>query len=146
MDAFVIPMFPARQHHPQTAIGRLAAIRDGDYPQWIDSLFSVAVFSLASVHRNGMGGVNRMKVQENTQRDMGYRIAKRRTELGMSQEKLAESIGVNRNTVMRIENGEHIPRADRIAAVCEKKLYLLRGLKCHAKVILAFYQIVWNNT
>ena len=60
-----------------------------------------------------------MTAQENTQRDMGYRIAKRRTELGMSQEMLAESIGVNRNTVMRIENGEHIPRTDRIAAVCE---------------------------
>lgn len=60
-----------------------------------------------------------MKVQENGQRDMGYRIAKRRTELGMSQEKMAESIGVNRNTVMRIENGEHSPRADRITAICE---------------------------
>lgn len=60
-----------------------------------------------------------MKVQENTQRDMGYRIAQRRTEMGMSQEKLAESIGVNRNTVMRTENGEHIPRADKIAAICE---------------------------
>ena len=53
-----------------------------------------------------------MKVRENTQRDMGYRIAQRRTEMGLSQEKLAESIGVNRNTVMRIENGEHAPRAD----------------------------------
>jgi len=60
-----------------------------------------------------------MKVRENTQRDMGYRIAQRRTEMGMSQEKLAESIGVNRNTVMRTENGEHIPRADKIAAICE---------------------------
>ena len=60
-----------------------------------------------------------MKVQENGQRDMGYRIAKRRTELGMSQEKMAESIGVNRNTVMRIENGEHSPRADRITTICE---------------------------
>ena len=54
MDAFVIPMFPAQQHHTQTAIGRLAAIRDGDYPLWIDSLISVAVFSHASVHRSGM--------------------------------------------------------------------------------------------
>ena len=60
-----------------------------------------------------------MKVQENGQRDMGYRIAKRRTELGMSQEKMAESIGVNRNNVMRIEIGEHSPRADRITAICE---------------------------
>ncbi len=101
MDTFVIPMIPAPQHHPQTAIGRLAAIRDGDYPQWIGSLFSVTVFLLASVHRNEMG-VNRMKVQENTQRDMRYMIAKRRTELGRSQEKLAERIGVNRNTVVRI--------------------------------------------
>ena len=54
-----------------------------------------------------------------TDKDMGYRIAKRRTELGMSQEKLAESIGVNRNTVMRIENGEHIARADKITAICK---------------------------
>ncbi len=60
-----------------------------------------------------------MKVRENTQRDMGYRIAQRRTEMGLSQEKLAESIGVNRNTVMRIENGEHAPRADRIVALCD---------------------------
>jgi len=37
MDAFVIPMFPAQQHHTQTAIGRLAAIRDGVVPLWIDS-------------------------------------------------------------------------------------------------------------
>ena len=55
----------------------------------------------------------------NTEKDLGYRIAKRRIELGVSQEKMAESIGVNRNTVMRIENGEHTPRADRIAAICE---------------------------
>lgn len=54
MDAFVIPMFPVQQHHTQTAIGRLAAIRDGDYPLWIDSLISVAVFSQASVRRSGM--------------------------------------------------------------------------------------------
>ena len=54
MDAFVIPMFPVQQHHTQTAIGRLAAIRDGDYPLWIDSLISVAVFSHASVRRSGV--------------------------------------------------------------------------------------------
>lgn len=49
-----------------------------------------------------------MKVQENGQRDMGYRITKRRTELGMSQEGLAELAGMSRVSIVRIENGEQI--------------------------------------
>ena len=54
-----------------------------------------------------------------TQRDMGYRIAKRRTELGMSQEELAEHSGMSRVSVGRIENGEQIPRSHTAEKLCK---------------------------
>ena len=59
-----------------------------------------------------------MNVQENVQRDMGYRIAKRRTELGMSQEGLAELAGMSRVSVVRIENGEQTPRSNTAEKLC----------------------------
>lgn len=60
-----------------------------------------------------------MKVQENGERDMGYRIAKRRTELGMSQEGLAELAGMSRVSVVRIENGEQTPRSNTAERLCK---------------------------
>lgn len=60
-----------------------------------------------------------MPTQENTQRDMGYRIAKRRTELGMSQEGLAELAGMSRVSVVRIENGEQTPRSNTAERLCK---------------------------
>ena len=59
-----------------------------------------------------------MAAQENTQRDMGNRIAKRRTELGMSQEGLAELAGMSRVSIVRIENGEQIPRSHTAERLC----------------------------
>lgn len=38
--------------------------------------------------------------------DIGLRIKKRRKEIGMSAEKLAEKLGKNRSTVFRYENGD----------------------------------------
>lgn len=43
------------------------------------------------------------------QGDLGREIQKRRKELGMTGEQLAERIGVNPNTVRRWETGERIP-------------------------------------
>ena len=60
-----------------------------------------------------------MAVQENTQRDMGYRIAKRRTELGLSQEGLAELAGMSRVSVVRIENGDQTPRSNTAERLCK---------------------------
>lgn len=60
-----------------------------------------------------------MAAQDNTQRDMGYRIAKRRTELGMSQEGLAELAGMSRVSIVRIENGEQTPRSHTAERLCK---------------------------
>ena len=51
--------------------------------------------------------------------DIGNEIAKRRLDRNLSQEKLAELIGTSRNTVVRIENGNQMPRADTVAEICE---------------------------
>ena len=60
-----------------------------------------------------------MAAQENAQRDMGCRIAKRRTELGISQEGLAELAGLSRVSVVRIENGEQTPRSHTAEKLCK---------------------------
>ena len=60
-----------------------------------------------------------MAAQENIQRDMGNRIAKRRTELGLSQESLAELAGMSRVSVVRIENGEQAPRSNTAEKLCK---------------------------
>lgn len=60
-----------------------------------------------------------MAAQENIQRDMGNRIAKRRTELGLSQESLAELAGISRVSVVRIENGEQAPRSNTAEKLCK---------------------------
>ena len=49
-----------------------------------------------------------------------------RKRLGLSQEKLAEALGVSRNTISRWERGEFNPTADRLAAL-ERLLAQLEG-------------------
>lgn len=41
---------------------------------------------------------------------MGYKIASRRSALGLSQEALAEAVGISRVSIVRIENGDQLPK------------------------------------
>ena len=50
--------------------------------------------------------------------NIGESIARFRVLRGVSQEKMAELIHVSRNTVVRMENGEHMPRADKVVEIC----------------------------
>ena len=43
---------------------------------------------------------------------MKNRIKERRTELGMSQEQLAQASGIGRSTISEIEAGKHAPTVD----------------------------------
>ena len=52
-------------------------------------------------------------------------IKKVRIELGLSQSKLAEMVGVSRNTISSIETGQYSPSAKLALAICvalEKKI------------------------
>lgn len=57
-----------------------------------------------------------------------HRLAERRKSVGLSQESLAEKIGVDRSTVVRWERGEthphpwHRPRLARVLAVSIEEL------------------------
>lgn len=53
-------------------------------------------------------------------------ICSARKRLGLSQEKLAEALGVSRNTISRWERGEFNPTADKLAAL-ERLLAQLEG-------------------
>ena len=44
-------------------------------------------------------------------------IKERRTELGVTQEWLAERSGVGRSTISEIENGKHIPDVEEAIAI-----------------------------
>lgn len=50
----------------------------------------------------------------------------RRIELGWTQQKLAEQVGLHQESVARIENGGTVPRLDTVL-----KLALALGLKLH---------------
>ena len=50
---------------------------------------------------------------------MGYKIASRRNALGLSQEALAEAGGISRVSIVRIENGEQLPKVETVAGICE---------------------------
>ena len=50
---------------------------------------------------------------------IGYRIAKRRSDMGMTQEAFAESIGISRVSVVRIENGDQAPKLETVVQICE---------------------------
>lgn len=53
-------------------------------------------------------------------------ISATRKKLGLSQEKLAEALGVSRNTISRWERGEFNPTADKLAAL-EQLITQLEG-------------------
>lgn len=50
---------------------------------------------------------------------IGYTIAKRRSDMGMTQEAFAESIGISRVSVVRIENGDQAPKIETVVQICE---------------------------
>lgn len=49
--------------------------------------------------------------------EFGQRIASARRRAGLSQEALADRIGATRRYVIKIENGEHVPRPERMDAI-----------------------------
>ena len=51
------------------------------------------------------------------------KIAHKRTELGMTQEELAEKLNIERSTVAKWETGQAMPRADKLP-------HLAKVLKC----------------
>ena len=50
--------------------------------------------------------------------DMGIRIARRRKEMGLTQEQLAERIGVSLQTISCIELGKKSVRSENLAKMC----------------------------
>ena len=50
---------------------------------------------------------------------MGYKIASRRSALGLSQEALAEAVGISRVSIVRIENGDQLPKVETVVGICE---------------------------
>ena len=66
----------------------------------------------------------------NDKSNLGVNIAKRRIELGLTQEKAAERIGLSRQAYSRIENGKTHLISDRVYDIadafgCDKNLFLL---------------------
>lgn len=59
---------------------------------------------------------------------IGKRIKERREQLGMTQEQLAEKLGLATNYISTIERGTSFPR-------CEKLILLLNGLETSADAI-----------
>lgn len=63
---------------------------------------------------------NRRKIErENLAAEIGERIIENRNELGISQEELAEEIGVSINTLSNMENGKYFPKIDNIIMLSE---------------------------
>jgi transcriptional regulator with XRE-family HTH domain len=61
-------------------------------------------------------------------RQIGDRIRTARTGRKLSQEKLAETIGVDRKTVNRIEQGAHATSIDRLLLIADALRVPLRDL------------------
>ena len=57
-------------------------------------------------------------------KNCGLKIAKARDKLGLSQYSFADKIGISRNSLREIENGNTLPRMQTIAAICQ-----ITGLK-----------------
>ena len=54
----------------------------------------------------------------NTQNLIGLRIMQRRKELRLSQEKLAEKLGISKNHLSNIERGKYMPTTECIFKIC----------------------------
>ena len=63
---------------------------------------------------------------------MGERIHKRRKDLNLSQEKLAETAGISPRTILTAENGQKALRPENIVSICKvldmDVEYLLTGV------------------
>ena len=68
---------------------------------------------------------------------IGKRFKQRREELGLTQEQLAEKLGLTVNYISTIERGTSFPR-------CEKLILLLNGLETTADAI--FCDVVETST
>ena len=68
---------------------------------------------------------------------IGKRFKQRREELGLTQEQLAEKLGLTVNYISTIERGTSFPR-------CEKLILLLNGLETTADAI--FCDVVEKST
>lgn len=55
----------------------------------------------------------------NPKKLIGLRIMQRRKELGLSQEKLAEKLGISKNHLSNIERSVYIPTVECIFKICE---------------------------
>ena len=72
---------------------------------------------------------------ENIKSLLGKRIKELRRERNLSQEKLAENIGIDPNNLSRIENGKNYPSAETIVKIANAfnievyKLYLFNHQK-----------------
>lgn len=60
-----------------------------------------------------------MKGQDKQQRFIGNKIAMKRVAMNISQEELAERVGISRVSIVRIENGNQIPRTKTATRICE---------------------------
>ncbi len=63
--------------------------------------------------------------------DVGERINDRRSRLGMTQNELANKIGITRSTVQKWESGVHLPKKETIPKIAKylnyNERYLLYG-------------------
>ena len=57
--------------------------------------------------------------RRNKEMTLGERLLECRTNIGMSQEKLAEKIGVSRQTISKWETNQSTPEFDKILPLCE---------------------------
>ena len=69
-----------------------------------------------------------MKTEQELKNTLGLNVRNRREHKGLTQEKLAEKIGVSKNTVSDIESGDKFARACtlvRLAKILETEVYEL---------------------
>jgi repressor LexA len=69
-----------------------------------------------------------MKTEQELKNTLGLNIKKRRERRGLTQENLAEKIGVSKNTISDIESGDKFARAStliRLARAFETEVYEL---------------------
>ena len=72
-------------------------------------------------------------------RAFGYRVAGRRSELGMSQEKLAELCGLSKNAIGNLESGQSEPKALSLKSLCA-------ALRCSSDFLLYGNDLPQDNS